>query len=303
MKRFYGKYIGTVINNEDPDKIGRLKVRVPCAYGNISEDDIPWAEPDLPFSSENQSILFIPDIGSLVSVEFLDGCTYTPIWCGAIHRKDENVIPDEAVTNYPNVKIIKTKAGYIKMDDTETVIEIKHKSGSSIIFTNDGDIILHAKRDIIPYADRYFLGMPRGCEAAVAIPDYKNNTEKATMTEEELTEYNQTISNYNASVSGNCGKNGSDLYNTSSISSDEIQSVVTSDSTQQSQIVSSATSKATNNIGSISSLSDITGSITKDVSTMRTNNATSLGVENTPSLSSFSSMTMIVNDGDINIER
>ena len=150
MNQYNGKFVGIVEDNNDPDKLGRLKIRVPSVYGNITLEAIPWAVPDFPFSSENQGFVFIPDKGALVTVEFLNGSIYTPVWSGAVFRKDENVIPQEAVDNYPDVRILKTKVGFIKMDDKENVIEIKHKSGSSIIFTDDGDIVLHAKRDIIP---------------------------------------------------------------------------------------------------------------------------------------------------------
>lgn len=303
MNQFDGKYIGIVEDNNDPDKLGRLKVRVPSIYGNIVLDSIPWAEPDFPFTSENQGMVFIPSIGSLVSVEFLNGSIYKPVWSGAIFRKNENAMPDEILNNYPDVKIIKTKAGYIKMDDKENVIEIKHKSGSSIIFTNDGDIVLHAKRDIIPYADRYFLGMPKGCEAAVPIPDYKNSIERSLMTPEETDEYNQTLAQYNLSTNGNCGKNGSDLYNQSSLSNEQIQNAVTNEATQKSQIVNNTTSNVNSKIGSIQNLDDINGFMTDDIQKLYSTNAESYGVSDTPHLSSFSSMTMILNDGEINTER
>lgn len=303
MNQYNGKFVGIVEDNNDPDKLGRLKIRVPSVYGNITLEAIPWAVPDFPFSSENQGFVFIPDKGALVTVEFLNGSIYTPVWSGAVFRKDENVIPQEAVDNYPDVRILKTKVGFIKMDDKENVIEIKHKSGSSIIFTDDGDIVLHAKRDIIPYADRYFLGMPKGCEAAVPIPEYKNNAQKSQMTETELADYNQQLIDYNASMNGNCGKNGIDLYNSTTLSREEVDSVVKNDIAQQSQIVSEQTSKANSKIGSIQSLDDINGFMIDDIRKTWQNNAESLGVSDTPHLSSFDSMIMIQNGGDIDIER
>ena len=43
--------------------------------------------------------------------------------------------------------------------------------------------------------------------------------------------------------------------------------------------------------------------MTDDIQKLYSTNAESYGVSDTPHLSSFSSMTMIVNDGEINTER
>lgn len=44
-KRFYGVYRGVVANNEDPDNLGRLKLRVPQLLGVAITN---WAWPVLP---------------------------------------------------------------------------------------------------------------------------------------------------------------------------------------------------------------------------------------------------------------
>lgn len=46
----YGKYRGTVVNNVDPEQIGRLQVIVP-AYSPIP---ISWAMPCMPWGGINQ---------------------------------------------------------------------------------------------------------------------------------------------------------------------------------------------------------------------------------------------------------
>lgn len=141
---FNDKYVGKVVDNNDPKKLGRLKVSVPNVYGNIGKDSLIWAEPSFPYGGSNDTgIFFIPEIGSLVEVTFTDGSPYKPVWCGSIYREEGNVnIPVAAAANYPDRKIIRTKTGYLLFDDKDKFIELKHESGSLIRITDSGSIVL-----------------------------------------------------------------------------------------------------------------------------------------------------------------
>jgi len=83
-------YAGTVELNQDPLKLGRLKVRVPHVYGTsatgsgyIGTGDLPWAMPaGMPAGGSALSGGFsqIPEPGDPVWVRFLDGEPEKPIW-------------------------------------------------------------------------------------------------------------------------------------------------------------------------------------------------------------------------------
>lgn len=69
-------YFGLVIDNNDPLKIGRLKVRVYGFYDAIDEAHIPWSLPkNIAFNR-----LDPPPINTEVQIEFLEGEIMTPIW-------------------------------------------------------------------------------------------------------------------------------------------------------------------------------------------------------------------------------
>ena len=84
--RFYGKYRGLVVDNADPERLGRLKVKVPGVLGE--EVVTGWAMPCLPYGGEaDQGFLFIPEVGAGVWVEFEQGDLEFPIWVGTFWSK------------------------------------------------------------------------------------------------------------------------------------------------------------------------------------------------------------------------
>src|SRR5580698_8335089 len=78
-ERFYGKYRGLVVENLDPEQIGRILVQVPDVLGEIPSS---WAMPCVPAAGIQAGIFVVPPIGSQVWVEFEQGDPDYPIWTG-----------------------------------------------------------------------------------------------------------------------------------------------------------------------------------------------------------------------------
>jgi hypothetical protein len=76
--RYYGKYRGTVVNNIDPLKEGRIQVIVP----DVSIIPSTWAMPCVPVAGLQMGMLAIPPMGAGVWVEFEQGNPDKPIWVG-----------------------------------------------------------------------------------------------------------------------------------------------------------------------------------------------------------------------------
>lgn len=86
----WGTYGGIVERVDDPEQLGRVKVRVPFIYGATPEttgyigtNDLPWALPvGLPAggSSRSGGLSHLPEIGDHIFVRFLDGEPEKPLW-------------------------------------------------------------------------------------------------------------------------------------------------------------------------------------------------------------------------------
>lgn len=153
MPNFYGVYVGKVEDNEDPLKIGRLKVRVPSIFGEESEiptDKLPWADPNFPYGgSDDVGFFFVPEKEATVNVLFIGGDSNKPVWIGCNYSQFETYgtpkPPGEAMSKYPKRKVLKTKAGYICFDDEEKSITIKSGGNSSYFGMSEREIeIVHA---------------------------------------------------------------------------------------------------------------------------------------------------------------
>jgi hypothetical protein len=79
LKKYYGKYRGTVINNVDPEQRGRIMAMVPDVLGMTPSS---WALPCLPIAGKQNGVYVVPKIGDGVWIEFEQGDPDYPIWVG-----------------------------------------------------------------------------------------------------------------------------------------------------------------------------------------------------------------------------
>jgi uncharacterized protein involved in type VI secretion and phage assembly len=77
--KFFGKYRGSVLNNLDPMRQGRIQVQVPDVSGLMITS---WALPCVPFAGSQQGVFVLPSVGAGVWVEFEHGDPDFPVWTG-----------------------------------------------------------------------------------------------------------------------------------------------------------------------------------------------------------------------------
>ena len=65
----FGKFKGIVIENQDPERLGRLKVQVPGALG----EELAWAMPCTPYAGPLSGFFMMPEPGTGVWIEFEEG--------------------------------------------------------------------------------------------------------------------------------------------------------------------------------------------------------------------------------------
>lgn len=120
----YGTYRAFVVENEDPENLDRLRLRIP--HLNAYATDQTWAFPKGVWGGKNYGVNLTPLKGDMVFVEFMKGDPDYPIWSHAGYAREEK--PEEFKnSNYG----FKTPRGTIilindKKDEEEVLV--KHKS-------------------------------------------------------------------------------------------------------------------------------------------------------------------------------
>jgi|SRR3990167_1670719 len=135
-----GIYRGQVVDNNDPNKWGRIKLNVFGLFDGVDTDQLMWAKPGLPIFSGSGSgygWFAVPEIGSYVFVFFEAGDVYQPVY----FAEAPNGLyghPTIGDTNYPNRRGFKTKSGnLIYVDDIDGTIRIQTSSGAYINITGN----------------------------------------------------------------------------------------------------------------------------------------------------------------------
>ncbi len=156
--RIYGVVVGIVTNNEDPEALGRVKVKFPWLS---DEDESDWARIAAPMAGKERGIYFLPEVDDEVLVVFEQGDVRFPYIIGALwNGKDKPPATNEKGQN--NIRLIKSRSGHvIRLNDEEgkETIEIMDKTEkNSIVFDTaantiaiaaDGDITLSASQGTI----------------------------------------------------------------------------------------------------------------------------------------------------------
>ena len=145
---FYGVYRGEVVNNDDPDGLGRVVVKVPSVMHRAEEASENWAWPIMPAAAKDYGVFFPPAKGDTVWVMFENGRPEYPIYVGGWWGKDE--LAEEWQSSGSSgdkefVRGIKSKAGHeVRFDDrsgSEKVV-LKHKNNAHLSLMTDGSFII-----------------------------------------------------------------------------------------------------------------------------------------------------------------
>lgn len=141
MKDLDKLWVGIVEDNKDPDRLGRVKVRVQSVYDDIPLEDIPWANPIKSLSSRQYEM---PAIGKIVSVFFPNESIYEPYYMFADHynvnlKKKLSDLSDDEYVNF--VALLFDHKTKIYSDDTNLTMDYLY---NKITVSND-DINLELK--------------------------------------------------------------------------------------------------------------------------------------------------------------
>jgi type VI secretion system secreted protein VgrG len=147
--------MGVVVDNNDPEKLGRLKVKFPWC----ESDATPWVRLMTPHAGSEHGWYCLPEINDEVLVGYEQGSPDLPVVLGALYNKDD-APPGDAVDPDNNVKMFMTRSGNkIVFTDKDGGEEIQiitgdgknlitMKSGGPTVIESDGALNFKGGGDI-----------------------------------------------------------------------------------------------------------------------------------------------------------
>ncbi len=143
-QKHYGKYRGSVTDNNDLKRRGRIRVKVAHPVG---VSPTVWAEPCLPFGNSGCGFFTVPEIGADVWVEFEAGDINQPIWTGCFWT-DTAVSPDKAppVPTGASLTVQLPRGVHLVLsDDPSRGITLGTADGAKITINQDGIVLDNGK--------------------------------------------------------------------------------------------------------------------------------------------------------------
>ncbi len=148
--RMYEPVVGLVVDNKDPDRLGRVKVRYPTLPG---QDTSWWAPLAALGAGENRGWFFLPEIDDEVLVVFEHGDFRRPVVLGALWN-GKDLPPDKNGGGNERRVLVSRQGSRVEFDDDKGTITIEDggKVGRIVISTENkitieamsGDLVLQA---------------------------------------------------------------------------------------------------------------------------------------------------------------
>jgi uncharacterized protein involved in type VI secretion and phage assembly len=151
--RFFGVITGVVTNNEDPDDMCRVKVKIPRISG---DEESTWARVATFMAGKDRGAVFIPEVDDEVLIAFECGDVSQPFVIGSLFNGSDTP-PQSNSDGDNNFRVFKSRSGHlITIDDTKDAEKISivdkteknsitfDSSENTITIESDGDITLKA---------------------------------------------------------------------------------------------------------------------------------------------------------------
>jgi uncharacterized protein involved in type VI secretion and phage assembly len=138
--RYYGKYRGTV-TDVDTQTL-RIKARVPAV---LHSETTGWCQPCVPYAGDQVGMLFLPEAGDFVWIEFEGGDPSYPIWVGCNWRDGQ--MPSDAA---PAVRIVVTKSGHkLLFDDDAESITVTDPNENEVTLDSSGITLARKGKSVV----------------------------------------------------------------------------------------------------------------------------------------------------------
>jgi hypothetical protein len=140
--------IGLVTNNDDPDKLGRVKVRFPTLS---DADESTWARVATPGGGAQRGLQWLPEVGDEVLVGFeLDDKTRPMILGGLWSRKDKPPQADATQGGQTTLRLLASRKNHrvVLTDDPKSAVDLTLGDSKSALHLEKAESSLNGEQKL-----------------------------------------------------------------------------------------------------------------------------------------------------------
>lgn len=146
-------YTGFVVDNNDPDKRQRYRVRVPQLHRDIPDEELPWVMPQNNSNQPNAGAgvggVFVPPKGAKMNWSLTNNDPHNPMVNGSVTTDDVNKDNELLNEDYPGTYGAVDHAGNKEAVNTEKNTKTQtHKTGTTQHTAGNGDHSVFAAGDL-----------------------------------------------------------------------------------------------------------------------------------------------------------
>lgn len=119
--KWLGMYRALVVDNNDPERRGRIRVQCPTVLGTYLS---AWCEPCIPYATDFAGDYYVPPVGEGIWVQFENGDIDKPIWNGGWYRINSS--PLTTNSNPEDYRYMTFKNSVLRMGEREFIFELRH---------------------------------------------------------------------------------------------------------------------------------------------------------------------------------
>lgn len=148
-KKIEERWTGIIVDNEDPQQLGRVQIRIIGFYDEIPDYLLPWAIPDITYLGSSRGSFIVPEINSIVRGYFDKGDIQKPIY-DSLAFQQKNVERDTLgildKSDYPHKMVLmETDQGdFLTLNRKTGQLIFTHRTGASTTIDALGNIFINA---------------------------------------------------------------------------------------------------------------------------------------------------------------
>lgn len=196
---------GKVVDNNDPKRLGRVKMQIPGILTETDFTKLPWIYPKNPVGfggTPDGSDLSVPTVGAELTVEFPYKEIYFGFYTG--YQRSETTRQGLFFEDYPfSYGKRDTQNTYFKVNRAKKYAEFRHTSRMRLLVEREGETTMETKSQMRFVSEdkqtELFLDMVNG---VVAINTKNENRVNADVENRTLNNVNETIGVKTAKITG-----------------------------------------------------------------------------------------------------